>query len=103
MLAPKININITPEFHTPAMMTSALHYLNKIDFVKTINNNLRWDEKQCKTSPGHLALSVVLSTFSRSLSQGTGIVFQNTVPVPLFRNVAIMIGIFREMITLKTR
>lgn len=59
-----IHINNNQELHTPVMMTAALQYLNKLDFVKTINRNVQWDKKQCRLSPGHLALSIILSTFS---------------------------------------
>jgi len=64
MLPPQYTIAVNEEWHTPVMMTAALHYLNKLDFVETLNRNLDWDKNQCKVSPGHLALSVILSTFA---------------------------------------
>lgn len=64
MFLKKCNIKITPKLHTPVIMILALAYLKKIDFVETINRNVHWDKKQCKLSPGHLALSILLSTFA---------------------------------------
>jgi hypothetical protein len=45
-------------------MAMALQYAKKLDFVDIINRDVAWDKKQCKVSPGQLALSVVLSTFA---------------------------------------
>lgn len=52
------------ELHTPVAMAMALQYIKKLDFVGIINRDVTWDKKQCNLTPGQLALSVVLSTFS---------------------------------------
>lgn len=59
------NITSSNELRTPAFMVLATEYLKKIDFVTTINRNVQWDSKQWSVSPGHLALSIILSTFTQ--------------------------------------
>ena len=47
----------------PVTMFVANQYLEKVNFVGFINDNVVWDEKQCKVDPGTLAKAVILSTF----------------------------------------
>ena len=47
----------------PIVLALANKILEDINFVDMINDTVKWDEKQCKVTPGHLAKAVVLSTF----------------------------------------
>jgi len=48
---------------TPVPLIVIASYLNRLDFIETINRSLRWDPTQWKYSPGVLAQLLVLSTF----------------------------------------
>lgn len=48
---------------TPMAIKIAHTYLRRLGFVDFINQNVKWDRKQVKLTPGQLALSVVLGTF----------------------------------------
>lgn len=50
----------------PGFMASANAFLEKINFVKILNETLDWDPKQWHVSPGVLLKAVVLNTFTRS-------------------------------------
>jgi len=52
----------------PGFMAAANAFLNKIKFVKLMNEALDWDSKQWQVSPGVLLKAVILNTFTRSRS-----------------------------------
>lgn len=56
------------EFITPLSLVVASRYLDKIGFTKMIDEHVLWDKSQCNLSPGMLAKSVVLSTFTQKRS-----------------------------------
>ncbi len=47
----------------PIVLALANKILEDIGFVDFINDKVKWDEKQCKVTPGHLTKAVILSTF----------------------------------------
>jgi len=49
---------------TPLSIVAASQYLDKIGFIDMVNRHVSWDMAQCNLSPGMLAKSVVLSTFT---------------------------------------
>ena len=49
---------------TPMAIVVAKTYLAKLGFTGFVNRNVTWDPKQVNLTPGQLALSVVLSTFT---------------------------------------
>lgn len=51
--------------NTPINVLLANRFLKEINFVDWINERVTWDSKQCKVSPGQLAKSIVLSTFTQ--------------------------------------
>ena len=48
---------------TPLPLVIIASYLNRLDFIETINRNVRWDPAQWKYSPGILAQLLVIATF----------------------------------------
>ena len=48
---------------TPLPLLVIASYLNRLDFIETINRNVRWDPAQWKYSPGILAQLLVIATF----------------------------------------
>jgi len=54
---------------TPLQLLIIASYLNRLDFITTINNSVRWDEKQWKFSPGILAQLLVLLPFTPSFGK----------------------------------
>jgi transposase len=48
---------------TPLPLVVIASYLNRLDFIETINRNVRWDPAQWKYSPGILAQLLVIATF----------------------------------------
>lgn len=52
---------------TPIQLLVIASYLNRLKFIETINDQVRWDEKQCKFSPGKLAQLLVLLPFVSAL------------------------------------
>lgn len=65
MLLPNVKSKLNSELHTPVAMAIATEYAKKLDFVSIVNSTVSWDKKQCHLTPGQLALSIVLSTFSQ--------------------------------------
>lgn len=62
------NIPNKETFITPLSLVAASQYLDKIEFTKMVNQHVSWDIAQCNLSPGMLAKSVVLSTFTTKRS-----------------------------------
>lgn len=54
---------------TPVQLLIVASYLNRLKFIETINNSVRWDENQWKFSPGVLAQLMVLLPFTPSFSK----------------------------------
>ena len=48
---------------TPFTVVLMAYYLNRLGFIDYINDRVSWDPKQCKYSPGILALLLVLAPF----------------------------------------
>ena len=69
---PRSRINVVREnleipMKIPFMVALANKILEKIGFVNLIDESVKWDEKQCKVSPGNLLKSLILSTFMGGL------------------------------------
>jgi len=54
---------------TPIQLLIIASYLNRLRFIETINNCIRWDQDQWKFSPGVLAQLLVLLPFTPSFSK----------------------------------
>jgi transposase len=54
---------------TPMQLLIIASYLNRLKFIDTINNCIRWDRDQWKFSPGVLAQLLVLLPFTPSFSK----------------------------------
>ncbi|MCX6699470.1 MAG: hypothetical protein NTV68_06020, partial [Methanomicrobiales archaeon] len=48
---------------TPASLIVIATYLNRLNFIESVNNNVRWDPAQWKFSPGVLAQLLILAAF----------------------------------------
>ncbi|MFY9546657.1 MAG: hypothetical protein WAQ44_09165, partial [Candidatus Methanoculleus thermohydrogenotrophicum] len=48
---------------TPLTATVVASFLDRIEFVETINAALTWDQSQWRVSPGNLAKAIVLLPF----------------------------------------
>ena len=48
---------------TPLQLLIVASYLNRLNFIETINNSVRWDEDQWKFSPGVLAQLFVFAGY----------------------------------------
>ena len=57
-------IPVRETFITPLPIVAASQYLDKIGFIDMVNQHVCWDPAHCNLSPGMLAKSVVLSTFT---------------------------------------
>lgn len=51
------------EIQTPLIALIVRAILHKLDFVSMINEMVSWDQSQCRLSPGHRALALVLLPF----------------------------------------
>jgi len=54
---------------TPVQLLIIASYLNRLNFIETVNRHVRWDENQWKFSPGVLAQLMVLLPFLPSFSK----------------------------------
>ncbi len=54
---------------TPLQLLIIASYLNRLNFIETVNNSVRWDKDQWKFSPGVLAQLMVLLPFTPSFSK----------------------------------
>jgi len=54
---------------TPLQLLLIASYLNRLNFIDTVNRHVRWDKSQCKFSPGVLAQLMVLLPFMPSFSK----------------------------------
>jgi len=53
----------TEEIRTPLIALIVRAILHKIDFIDMVNDLVPWDQTQCRLSPGHRALALVLLPF----------------------------------------
>ena len=68
-LAKTIHSSQQHSGRTPLQLLIIASYLNRLNFINTVNNRIRWDENQWKFSPGVLAQLMVLLPFTPSFSK----------------------------------
>ena len=68
-LAKTIQASQQHSARTPLQLLIIASYLNRLKFIDTVNDHVRWDENQWKFSPGVLAQLMVLLPFTPSFSK----------------------------------
>jgi transposase len=68
-LAKTIHASQQHTGRTPLQLLIIASYLNRLKFIDSVNDHVRWDESQWKFSPGVLAQLMVLLPFTPSFSK----------------------------------